>query len=134
MGGFATKFVIFLLRNSRISIEQRQILTSALLNKLGALPLRAKITLDVGGTVHVDGRSLSLEVARKLKEGSAMQLNNTARRFVRETVMFLAIKKGVHENNSPEQGLFAKAALWYMQEEDDLYTRLAQWGGQGDEE
>lgn len=129
-GTIATKLAVWLLRSSRLSNESRQILTAALLSKLGALPIHAKITVDETGGILVDGRKLTLERAQQLKEGSEVQLRSVARKFVRETVTFLAVKQGVHENMSPEQGLFAKAALWAMQEEDNLYRLLAQTDGQ----
>ncbi len=120
-----TKLVIWLLKNSKIPNEDRQLLTAALLTKLGGLPVRARITVDETGKYFVDGRELTMEVARQLRETSKSMLNNFARRFVREQVTFMAIKMGVHENTSPEQGLFAKAALWNFQEEDELYKRFA---------
>ncbi len=120
-----TKLVIWLLKNSRLGNEDRQLLTAALLTKLGALPVRARITADEVGKYYVDGRELNLETAQKLRETSKAMLHNFARRFVREQVTFMAIKMGVHENTSPEQGLFAKSALWNFQEEDELYRKFA---------
>lgn len=125
-GRIAAHLTIWLLKGSQLRNEERQLLTSTLLDKLGALPLHATITIDESNRFFVAGRPMDLEVARALSEGSRGMLRNYARKFVRETVQFLAIKKGVHENTSPEQGLFAKAALWAMDEEDQLYRLLAQ--------
>ncbi len=115
-----------MLRGASIDNECRQILTAAVLNKLGALPIHAKISVDEDGSILVDGRRVTLERAQQLNQGAKAALDSVARKFVRETVAFLAVKQGVHENTSPEQGLFAKAALWFMQEEDKLYLLLAQ--------
>lgn len=101
-------------------------LTAALLDQLGALPLHANIMVDDVGTIFVGGRALNLETAKRMHEASKSMLNNFARRFVREQVMFMAIEKGVFENLSPEQGLFAKAVLWFYQEEEKLYKMFAQ--------
>lgn len=100
-------------------------LTAAMLDRLGALPLHARIKIDETGKVIVGGKTLNLETAQRLRETAKAQLKNFARKFVGEQVTFMAIHKGVHENASPEQGLFAKAALWVRQEEDELYQMLA---------
>lgn len=121
-----------MLKSAALSNEDRQLLTSAVLDRLGVLPTRARITVDESGVIFLDGKQMTLDAARMLRDGSRAMLNNFARRIVRETVEFLAVKQGVHENTSPEQGLFAKAALWFYQEESDLYLRLAQVEGEED--
>lgn len=126
LGKWATKLAVALLRNATLTNESRQLLTSALLAKLGALPLRARIVVDKSGQIFVDEKQLTLEAARQLHDTSISMQKNFARRFVREQVTYMAIHKGVHENASPEQGLFAKAALWFLQEEDELYRILSQ--------
>lgn len=133
-GRWATKLAIVLLNNSRIGNDDRQLLTSALLVNLGALPLRARIVVDDAGQIFVNELQMTVESARQMHDGSKAMLTNFARKFVREQVTYMAILKGVHENTSPEQGLFAKAALWFYQEEEDLYRRLAQLEDGGNSE
>lgn len=120
-------------KQKMLSTEERQILTAMLLDRLGALPLHATITVDNTGGVVVNGRSLSLERADQLKQAAVAMKLNAARNLVRETVTFLAIKDGVYKNVNPEMGLFAKAALWFSQEEDTLYDLLAHEGFDDDE-
>lgn len=122
-----------LAKNKLLSNEEKQILTAFLLDKLGALPLHARITVDGTGKVFVQGRSLDIEAADRLKQAAVAMQNNAARNLVREAVTFMAIVDGVHKNITPEMGLFAKAALWFLQEEDDLYKRLAADGIEDDE-
>lgn len=124
-GAFATKLAVWMLKSAALDNQQRQLLTTCLLDRLGALPLRAKITVDEVHRVFIDGKPLTLETARLMHEGSRAMQNNFARRIVREQLTFMAVTKGVHENTSPEQGLFAKAALWVIQEENKLYDDFA---------
>lgn len=124
----AVTLTIWLLKGSLLSNEQRQLLTGNLLQKLGALPLHARITLDETGTVIVDGKRLNFDRAKKLQDSSQAVLRNYARGFVRSTLRSMAIHIGVHDNTSPDQGLFAKAVLWVMQEEDKLFELLALHG------
>lgn len=125
LGNLATKLALALLDYSRLSNENRQLLTASLLHQLGAVPLRAKVVVDDLHQVFIDGKPMTMETSRLMHEGSKALLRNFARKVVREQVTFMAITKGVHENISPEQGLFAKAALWAMQEEDELYVKFA---------
>lgn len=125
IGWWATKLAVMLLRSGKIGNEERQLLTTAIINRLGALPVRARITIDEANQIFIDGKKLTVETARRLHDGSKAMLNNFARKIVREQIVFMAVHKGVHENVSPEQGLFAKAALWNLQEEEELYRRFA---------
>ncbi len=113
-----------LLKTADLSPEDRQLLTATLLDRLGALPIRARITIDDAGKI-IDGKSVSVEKAERLRKSARTLLKNFARNFVQDTVAFLAIKQGVHQNMSPEQGLFAKAILWQHREEQELYSLLA---------
>lgn len=125
-GRLGARIAAALLKNARLGNEDRQLLTAALLRTLGAVPIRATITMDSAGKLFVGGRELNLETARKLRAGADAMITNFARKFVREQLMFLAVEKGVHENLTPEQGLFAKALLWNFQEEEKLFRELAQ--------
>lgn len=124
--------VIEALKKKTLSVEERQLCTALLLDRLGALPLRAKIVVDETGKVFVNGRTLEAEHATRLKQAAVAMRNNAARNLVRETVTFMAITDGVHKNINPEMGLFAKAALWFLQEENALYDTLASEFGDDD--
>lgn len=125
--------VVDLLKQKSFSNEERQMLTATFLDRLGSLPLHATIMVDNAGGVVVNGRSLNLERATQLKQAAVAMQRNAARNLVRETVTFLAIKDGVHKNINPEMGLFAKGALWFLQQEDELYALLAEGGSDDDE-
>ncbi len=124
-GRFIARTVVALLKDARLSNEDRQLLTTAVIDRLGALPMRARIIEDEMGIIYVDGKQLTLQAAQKISETAKAMLNNFARKFVREQVVWMAIQKGVHSNTTPEEGLFAKAALYFYQEEDALYRKLA---------
>lgn len=126
MGRWSVKLAVALLKYSRLQNEDRQLLTTAMLDRLGALPIRATIRIDDTGEILVADKKLTVDAAKRIHESSKSMIDNFARKFVREQVTFMAIKQGVHENISPEQGLFAKAVLWFYQEEEELYRRFAQ--------
>lgn len=128
MGRWIARLAARLLKSTRLDNESRQLLTAAILDGIHALPLRARIVIDGAGMVYVDGKPVSAPQLIALRESAAAMTENYALRFVREQVRFLAVEKGVHQNLTPEHGLFAKAALWAIHEEDTLYRKLAGTG------
>jgi len=74
----------------------------------------------------VNGREVDMEMARLLRESAKGALDNRALNFVWEQVRYQAITLGVHQNTTPEQGLFAKAALWLEEEVRKNLHTLAQ--------
>lgn len=125
VGKLATRLAIWLLRHGKIGNEEKQLLTACMLDRVRALPLHAKITVDETGKCFVDGRSLNLETAVALREAAVAMQKNFARKFVKEQIRWMAINVGIFENATPEQGIFGKAALWIEQEENKLYEQLA---------
>lgn len=126
MGRYAAKLAVWLLRHGRLGNEERQLLTATILDRLGALPIRAKVIVDGAGRISIGGNKMTFEAAKAAQSAAQALLKNFAYKVVREQVTYMAIQKGVHENVTPEHGLFAKAALWWMQEERELYLSLAQ--------
>lgn len=124
-GRFVTHTFVWFLKTARIGNEERQLLTSAVLDKIHALPLRARVVIDEVGKIYVDGKPANFEQTLALRDGAKVMMGNYALKFVREQVRFLAVENGVHQNLTPDQGLFAKAALYNIQEEDKLYRLLA---------
>ena len=125
-GRIATKLSVLLLKYSRISIEDRIILTASVLDKLQALPLRDIIKFNEEGILLVNGRTLTSEGKAMLREGAKTLLNNATRKMIHEQVAFAAISIGVHNGQTPEQLMFARSAIWYGQQEDILLRKLAQ--------
>lgn len=120
------RLTAYLLRNTKLDLQSKNLLTNVLLDKLYALPLRDIIMQDGNGRLLINGRPVEFEYARKLRESARGAVENTALSFVYEQVQFLAITAGVHKNIAQEDGLFAKAALWQGQEVMNALRTLAQ--------
>lgn len=114
-----------LLRSAALSMEDRNLLTTVLLDRLGALPIRARILSDGKTILAVDGKPLNEQKAIRLRSSARSLYNNFALKFVRETIDFMAVKEGIHNATTPEQVLFAKAILWQHDEEQKLIYALA---------
>lgn len=119
------KLAVWLLNRSSISIIDRLVLTNAILDKLATIQSDDIIKLDENGTLLLNGRPLDYEQARLLRESARAVLNSTARSVVRKQVEYLAVTIGIHKADKPEQMLFGKAAIWWGQQEDNLYKLLS---------
>lgn len=125
-----TRIVIKLLRWSKLPIQDRIALTSALLDKFNAPREIIKTMPD--GRMLIDGRAITIETARVLRESALATLNSQARKFVQEQVAFKAITLGVHNGDAVEKLFFCRAALWWGQEEEELLKTLAGNPGEDD--
>lgn len=122
----AVKLAQFALKRADLSLEDRNKLTIHILKKLDAFPLRDMIVSNEEGKLLVNGRTLSAEGARQLRESARGALRSQARKFVHDQVLFTAITMGVHSLEKVEQSYFCRAAIWYGQQEDLILATLAQ--------
>ncbi len=121
-----TYFVIWLMRNTKFSIENRVACTTALLDKLNAIPSHDIVNIDQSGRVYFNGKAVDADKVSQLKEQARDLLDNPLRQLVREEVSFRAVKLGVHKADNLEGVFFSKAAIYQAQQEDEIYERLAQ--------
>lgn len=97
-----------------------------MLEKVNALPFRNVIIFDNKGTLIVDGKPISIEQARVIKEGAHTLVRNPARRLIREQLGYKAVEMGVHSAINVDMMHFSKAVLWLQQEEDKLLEELGE--------
>ena len=112
-----TKIVVFLLGKTNLPLEDRSFLTTVLMDRLRDLPLHDIMALDDQNNLIVNGKPLDLEKARLLRESAIAALKNSAFTLIRDQVAFVATTLGVHKAETPEQMFFARAALWWGQQE-----------------
>lgn len=118
------KIIIWYLKNNRLSGEARALCITVLLNNLQALPISSIITYDNLGRILVNRKPLEVEQSVALRESAHALSDSFARRIIREQIRFNAIELGVHQGLDTYMILFAKAALWVMQEEEKLIASL----------
>lgn len=123
------RLTVWLLRHSKVSQENKILLTNQLLSTVGALPLHATFTVDEAGKLLIRGRPLEYEQAVVLRESASNILHSNAWQTVKEQVLYEAISKGVHEALNTDQVLFAKAAIWFCEQQDKTLKVLAQDAG-----
>lgn len=115
-----------LLTRASLTVPQRNLLTAVVLDKLGALPFKDILTVTGSGQILIQGRSLDIEKVRQLQEAAKSALRNQALLLIREQVAYTAVTHGVHKAEDEKQILFARAALWWGQQELHMLKLLAQ--------
>lgn len=125
LGRLTVKLVLWLLNNSNLSIEDRGLLTTTVLDRLAALPLRDMIVVNEDGSLFVNGRRLTQESKARLRESARTALNNEAFKFIKDQVLFSAVAIGVHKLENERQSFFSRAAIWFGQQEDKYLHVLA---------
>lgn len=119
-------FICWLLKRPLTSRDRTK-LTNQILSTVGGLPLHAIITED-DGRILVKGVPLDGELAVKIRESASQAIHNKALEVVHEQALYLAVSKGLHESQNFDQVSFAKAAVWFAQQERNLLHALAREG------
>lgn len=121
---FATRLAVRLLKKTELSLENRNLLTVFLLDKVGALPFTDIIQRNENQML-VNGVPLDYEKAKALQESAKAVLNNAALKIVWESVAYRAVNNGIYQAETERQIFWARAALWYGQQEKEILRELA---------
>lgn len=107
------------------TLEERVELSTAILDTLSALPLRAIIEDSEQG-ILINGKLADLETLKVLRDSAHQALANKALDFIGQQVEFIAVQRGVHQATKPEDLYFYRAALWFSQQLKQHLRILAQ--------
>lgn len=117
---------IELIKSKDLTIQERNLCTGIILDRLEALPLASIITIDESGTTLIHGQALDIDKARMLYEAASAALDNKAEKLIDQQVLWAAITGGLHNGDSPEKLLFYRAAIWFGQQREAQLKILAQ--------
>lgn len=117
--------VIQLLKDQRITGEDKARITAALLDDLLAIPIADVIKVATNGQVLINEKPLDIEQARAFREGCKALYDSSARKIIQDQIKYKAIKMGIYDGLTPDMIVFSKAALWCIQEENKLLSTLA---------
>lgn len=117
-----TKLVLWALK-SRITGENKTRLITALLNNINAVPIRDVIKHSRKGII-VNGQILETDQGIAFLQGVTALADSKARKLIRDQILYEAIKLGVNQGDNPDKIMFAKAAIWCLEEEERLIANL----------
>lgn len=120
-----SKLAVWALKSKRLSGEDKVRVTNALYDNLQAIPLRNIVTFNEEGTVMINGKILDLQQSMLFLDSARAMKESFARKMIHDQVLYEAVKMGIHNGLSPEMIIFAKAAIWFGQEENKLLNKIA---------
>ncbi len=118
-----TENLIKQLKKSSLSMEDRLALTTALLDKLGALPIGDIVHFTESGVI-INGKELDQDQALSFREACVALKDNYARNVINEQIRYQAIDLGINKAVALDTLFFSKAALWCLNEENILIEKL----------
>lgn len=101
--------------NLDLTLEERNKLSTLVLDKLEALPLRDIITASDEG-IFINGKQADIDTLKALRESAHAALDNRALNFIGEQVVWLAVQNAVHKGDTPEKIHFYRAAIWFSEQ------------------
>ncbi len=115
------------LKKSNLSMEDRLTLITALLDKLGTLPIGDIVHFTENGLM-INGKELDQEQMLSFREAVVALKENFARNVINEQVRWKAIDLGINQATAIDTLFFSKAALWCQNEENILIEKLLTLG------
>lgn len=112
MKRFWLKVCLHIFRRLDLTIEERNLCTEAILDKLEALPLRDIIKSSEEG-VLINGKPADIDTLRALRDSAIAALNNTALNYCGDQVAFLATDRVIRKALTIDEAYFYRAALWF---------------------
>jgi len=95
------------------------------LNKLVVLPIGDIILFTENG-LNIGGKDLDQEQLLNFKDGCSVLKENFARKVIHEQIRYKATEMGIHKSQSLDELMFAKAALWVLNEYEILIHKLSE--------
>ena len=119
------KLARYLLSAGNLSTEDSVLLTSVILDKLGALPFKEIIGMDENQNLIIKGRPINLEEAKKIRLSAEMATQNTALNLILEQVTFLGVTEGFSKAQTSQQIIWGRAGVWITQNIKSALDTLA---------
>jgi len=112
------------LKKAKLSQTDRIALTTAITDKLNALPMGDIIAYSREGLI-INGKVMDLEQTANFKLSVTALEDNFARQVIHEQLRFKAVQLGLDKATSIDELFFAKAVIWSLNEENKLIKQLS---------
>jgi hypothetical protein len=119
------KLACYLIGKGNLSIEDENKIMNILWDDIGALPFKSLFG-EEDGKLTINSKTLDLDQIRSLRESAKLAVKNPSLKIIWDEVAFAAVTHGLHKAETPSQMFFARAALWWGQQEIKFLEFLAQ--------
>lgn len=121
MRSWLLKYILKTLTN-----DEADLLTRIVLEKVHAAPITDILFVDERGVLHVDGKAIDIDKMRQLRDAARLALQNPALTLIRAQVARQASVLAAIKAETTRDLVFARAALWWGDEELKKLQILAQ--------
>lgn len=115
MGNVAVKLAMWLLKKP-LTIENRGLLITCILDRLSMLPLRSIISVNENGSLVIRGKVLDHEEMNIIHESSKALEDNRAFQLIQDEVLYVAHSYAVNGTKCYDDIYASKMAVWWLME------------------
>lgn len=112
-------------RNQKVDHEDRLLILNNLIDQTGFFPISDILKQAPDGRLIIKGKTLGVDEIVQLQTSADALKDNLARKIISDQMRFEAVKLGVHQSTNTEMLVFAKAALWILEEQEKLIDNLS---------
>lgn len=99
-----------------LSQDERILVFTQLNKSLKTFPIEDVIKFRKDGAILINGKTLTLEQLQHFRNSVDALKANYAFQIIADQILFKAIAIGIHQCNTPDQVIFSKSAVWFIQE------------------
>lgn len=107
------------LKNKELTREQRIDLFNYFNKEINSFPFTDVIQITSTGGILANGKALTLEQREAFLTGARSLMANYAFQVISDQVMYLSLKKGIHDSVDMDHVYFSKTALFMF----DMYKK-----------
>lgn len=102
------------LEANELDRQQRIVLLNYFNKEINAFPLEETIIVDASGVRLANGKSMTLEQREAFLQSAKSLASNSAFRVIADQILYMAIKKGVHDAENVDDVYFSKSAVYFV--------------------
>lgn len=110
--------------DKNLSQEERILVFNKLNQSLNVFPIDDVIKFRQDGAFLINGKQLTLEQFQNFRQSIDALKTNFAFQVIADQILYKAIAIGIHQGLSPDQIIFSKSSIWFIQEFRNLLEKL----------
>jgi hypothetical protein len=118
--------IVAKLLSKDLTLKNRGLLITTVLDRLSMLPLKSIITVNDNGSLVIRDKELDYEEMNLIHESAKALKDNRVYQLIQDEVLFRAFTFGLNHSTNFEQIYCSKMAVWWGMEQSKLLNLLAE--------
>lgn len=107
-----------------LSQQERILVFNKLNQSLNIFPIDDVVKFRQDGAFLINGKQLTLEQFQNFRQAIDALKNNFAFQIIADQILYKAIAIGIHQGLSPDQIIYSKSCIWFIQQFKDLLEKF----------